>query len=66
MERHAEVGEDAVDAIDAIIAQEVGEIPEVAVDHRESAVAESAAHGVLVLVEGIEVAVGAETLDNGA
>ena len=57
MERYAEVGEDAVDLHGTIIAQEVGEIAEVAMYElkpliaSECRVGEGAVDGVAVLVE---------------
>ena len=66
MERYAEIGKYAVDPVNPIITQEVGEVSEVAIYHREAVVTESAAHGVLVLVEGIEVSADSKTLDNRA
>ncbi len=65
VERHAQVGEDAVDRAGLIVTQEVGHETEIAVDHRETRVVHRAGDGVLVLVEAVEMPVGAEAFDDG-
>ena len=56
MKRHPEVGQHTVHTLHVVIAHEVSDEAEVAVNHRETRVILGrAAHGVHILVEGVEV-----------
>lgn len=59
--RYPEVGKNSVAGFAAVVAKEVSQISEVAVDHCEArVVADCACHSVAVLVESVEMSLGSE------
>lgn len=66
VERHAEVGKDAVDRVDLVVSHEVDDKSEVGVHDGEAAVGHGAADGVHVLVEAVEMPFLRQSGDDGA
>ena len=61
VKRDTQIGQNPVDLLHAIVAHEVFQIPEIAVDKREPLIVETVAPGILVLVEREESSPFAQT-----
>ena len=65
METNTEVGKNAVDPLHAVVAHKIRQETEIGVDNRKPVVGHGARHGLVVLVEGVEMSLRAQTLHNG-